>query len=112
MFVPAVEARRIGAEKPFHPGRQIGLRRFHHQMKMIERQTIGVDLPVGFRTTLRQCLEETCAVVIIGKDRLAPIAPARRASIGGASRSIVPGGAGAGVRARRCRRACCAGWPR
>jgi hypothetical protein len=30
-FVPPVEARRIGAEKPFHPGHQIGLRGFEHQ---------------------------------------------------------------------------------
>jgi hypothetical protein len=34
-FVPPIEARRISAQQPFHPRHQIGLRRLHHQMKMI-----------------------------------------------------------------------------
>ena len=44
-FVPAVEAAGVGAQKPFHPGDEVGQRRFQNEMKMILHQAIRVDLP-------------------------------------------------------------------
>jgi hypothetical protein len=44
--VPSIEPRRIGAQLPLHPGDQIGLRRFDHQMKMIAHQAIGLRFPI------------------------------------------------------------------
>ena len=43
-FVPPIEAAGVSAQKPFHPGDQIGLGRLDHQMKMIRHEDIGVDL--------------------------------------------------------------------
>ncbi len=44
-LVPPVEPAGVGAQKPFHPGHQVRLRRLHHQMKMIGHQTQRLHLP-------------------------------------------------------------------
>ncbi len=44
-LVTPVEATRVSAQQPFHPGDQIWLRRLDHPMKMIRREDIGVNLP-------------------------------------------------------------------
>src|SRR5271157_6396526 len=54
----------------------IGVRRLHHQMKMISHQTISVDLEAGFLTRLGQGLEEIVARPLIQKDRFPAVSPA------------------------------------
>src|SRR5437870_4447365 len=36
-----------GSQQPLHPTDQIGLGRFHHQVKVIAYQTSGMNLPSG-----------------------------------------------------------------
>src|SRR4026209_1667715 len=72
--MPPIKAPGVSAQQPFHPGDQIGLGRFGHQVKMIAHQTIGMDLPAGFLARLAQCFEEAVAVLIIAKDRFSPVA--------------------------------------
>ena len=54
VLVAAVEARRVGAEKPFHAGNEVGAGRFDDEMEMIAHQAVGVDLPGGFFRGLRR----------------------------------------------------------
>ncbi len=42
-LVAPVEATRVSALRPFHPGDQIGLRRLDHPMKMIRKKDKGVS---------------------------------------------------------------------
>ena len=72
-LVPPVEAARLGAQKPFHPGDQIGLGRLDHQMEMIRHEDAGVNLPARLGTNLAQRLDEALAIPIILEDRLAPV---------------------------------------
>jgi len=74
--VPMVEPVGIGAQQPAHALHQVGVRRLHHQMKMISHQTISVDLEAGFLTRLGQGLEEIVAVPLIQKDRFPAVSPA------------------------------------
>jgi hypothetical protein len=53
-FVTPVEPASLGAQKPFHPGDQIALRRFHHQMKRVAHQTQGMNLPAGLDARFAQ----------------------------------------------------------
>ena len=71
--VPTVETRAVGSQKPFHPGDQVGLRRFHHQMKMVSHQTIGVNLPIGFGAGFAQRFQEPLTVRVVLENRLATI---------------------------------------
>lgn len=70
--VPPVEAVGIGAQKPFHSGDQIRLRRLDHQMKMIRHKDIGVNLPVRLCARLGEGLDKALAVRLVQEDRLAP----------------------------------------
>ena len=56
--VPPVEARGVGAEEPLHSGYQIGLGCFHHEMKMIAHQTIGMHQPAGLEAGRREGFKE------------------------------------------------------
>jgi hypothetical protein len=73
--VLAIEARSVGAQKPFHTDNEVGLRCFNHQVKMIQHETIGVHLPGGFAAAFVQGLDEANTVVIFAKDRLSAITP-------------------------------------
>ena len=52
---------------------QIGVGRFHHQMKMFCHQTIRVDLPIGLGAPFTQGLQETLSIGIVAKDWLAAV---------------------------------------
>ena len=52
-LVPYVEAFGVNPQQPLHARHQVGLRRFHDQMKMIAHQAIGVNLPAGLAARLR-----------------------------------------------------------
>jgi hypothetical protein len=73
--MPPIKSLRVGAQKPLHPGAQIGARSFHYQMKMIVHQTIGMNLPLGLPTGAPEKLEKKLPVHVISYDCLAPIAP-------------------------------------
>ena len=72
-LVPPVEATRVSAQQPFHPGDPIGLRRLDHPMKMIRPEDIGVNLPVRLGANLAQRLDEALAIRIIPEDQFAPV---------------------------------------
>jgi hypothetical protein len=62
-LVPPVEPARVRAQKPLHPGHQIPLRRFHHQMKMVGHEAQGLHLPAGFPAGLAQRGEKPLAIL-------------------------------------------------
>ena len=72
-LVTAIEAGRVGAEQPLHAGDEIGLRRFHDQMKMIAHQTVGVNLPPCLAAGLGQGNQEQPKVPRTAKDLLTAI---------------------------------------
>ncbi len=72
-LVTPVEATRVSAEQPFHPGDQIGLRCLDHLMKMIRHEDIGVNLPARLGANLAQRLNEALAIRIIHEDQFAPV---------------------------------------
>ena len=72
-FVPPVEATRVSAQQPFHPGDQIGQRRLDHDMKMIRHEDIGVNLPARLSASLAQRVDEALAIRIIHEDPFAPV---------------------------------------
>jgi hypothetical protein len=72
-LVTPVEATRVSAQQPFHPGDQIWLRRLDHPMKMIRHEDIGVNLPARLGANLAQRLNEALAIRIIHEDPFAPV---------------------------------------
>ena len=72
-FVTPVEATRVSAQQPFHPGDQIGLRRLDHPMEMIRHEDIGVNLPARLGANLAQRVDEALAIRIIDEDQFAPV---------------------------------------
>src|SRR5580704_6534608 len=72
-LVPPIEPARVRSEKPFHARHQICLGGFHHQMKMIDHQAVGVNLPAGFCAHFTQSLEEPLPVPVVLENRLPPI---------------------------------------
>jgi hypothetical protein len=72
-LVTPVEATRVSAQQPLHPGDQIGLRRLDDQMKMIRHEDIGVNLPARLCANLAQRLNEAPAIRIIHEDPFAPV---------------------------------------
>ena len=72
-LVTPVEATRVSALQPFHPGDQIGLRRLDHHMKMIRHEDIGVNLPARLGASLAQRVDEALAIRIIHEDPFAPV---------------------------------------
>ena len=72
-LVTPVEATRVSAQQPFHPGDQIWLRRLDHPMKMIRHEDIGVNLPARLGANLAQRLNEALAIRIIHGDQFAPV---------------------------------------
>lgn len=61
------------AQQPAHSRHQVRPGRFHHQVKMVSHQAIGMHLEIGFLTGLRQCLEEILPVHIVLEDAFPPI---------------------------------------
>ena len=76
-LVPPVKPRRIGAQKPFHPRHQVGLRRLHHQMKMIRHQAQCQHLPPRLPARLPQRGQKPPPILIILENRLPPVPPAQ-----------------------------------
>ena len=72
-LVTPVEATRVSAQQPFHPGNQIGLRRLDHNMEMIRHEDIGVNLPARLSASLAQRVDEALAIRIIHEDPFAPV---------------------------------------
>ena len=72
-LVPPVEATRVSAQQPFHPGDQIGQRRLDHRIKKIRHEDIGVNLPARLGANLAQRLNEALAIRIIHEDPFAPV---------------------------------------
>ncbi len=72
-LVTPVEAARVSAEQPLHPGDQVGLRRLDHHMKMIWHEDIGVNLPARLGASLAQRLDEALAIRVIHEDPFAPV---------------------------------------
>ena len=72
-FVPTVEAGRVRAQEPLHARNQVGLRRLHHQMKMIRHEHVGVDLPPGLGASISQRLDEPLPILVILENSFPPI---------------------------------------
>ena len=72
-LVTSIEATRVSAQQPFHPGDQIGLRRLDHPMKMMRHEDIGVNLPTRLGASLAQRLNEALAIRVIHEDQFAPV---------------------------------------
>jgi hypothetical protein len=64
-----VEPLRVGPEPPFHPKSQVSLRRFHHQVKMITHQTIGMDLPSHLCAGFAQGAQKRIAIGVVEENR-------------------------------------------
>jgi len=72
-FVPAIEATRVGAEKPFHAGHQVAPWRLDHRMKMIGHETQGVNLSAGLAARLAQRADKPLPILVIPENRFPPI---------------------------------------
>jgi hypothetical protein len=73
LLVPDIKAFGVNAQQPLHPDHQIGLGRFHDQMKMIAHQTVGVNLPPCLAAGLGQGNQEQPKVPRTAKDLLTAI---------------------------------------
>ena len=69
----AVEARRVGAQEPFHAGDQIGVGRLQHPMKMVGHQTEGMYLPAGFLTRFGQGVHKQRSILVGTENGLPPV---------------------------------------
>ena len=67
-FVPVIEPEGVCAQKPAHPCHQIGIGRFHHQVKMVPHQTVGMHLITGLQTRFSKRLEKVLAIHVTQKD--------------------------------------------
>ena len=74
--VPTIESRGVSAKEPLHADDEIGLRRFHDEVKMIRHQAIGMNLPTGFAANILQRLDKTLAITVVVENILPPVAPA------------------------------------
>ena len=77
-LVPPAEASGMSAEKPFHPSNQRRLRRFDHQMKMVEHQAQGKHLPAGLARKHAQSADELLPLRVSVKNGFAPVTQTRR----------------------------------
>jgi hypothetical protein len=62
--------------QPSHPGDEVGVGGFHHQMIVIAHQAVRMHLPAGFQAGLAHGLEQVEPVHIGDEDVLAPISAA------------------------------------
>src|ERR1017187_8814318 len=74
-LMPPVEARSIRAQKPLHASDQVGLGRFDHQMKVVQHQTISMNLPAGFVARFAESFQKTLPILIVLENRLSPVSP-------------------------------------
>ena len=74
-LVPVIEPDGVSAQKPAHPGHQIGIGRFHHQMEMIPHQAVGMHLETGLQARLSQRFQKVLAVHVIQKDVAFAVTP-------------------------------------
>src|SRR5579863_8196173 len=75
LLVPSIMPSRVGAQQPFHAGHQVGLRRFHHQMKIIVHQAIGMRLPARLATGFSERFQKSPPINVILKNILPPVTP-------------------------------------
>jgi hypothetical protein len=73
--VSHVETPGINAQQPLHPGDQIGLRGFDHQMKVVAHQTPGMHLPLRFGADLLQGGHEQPPVIVVPKNLSPTVTP-------------------------------------
>ncbi len=71
--VATVEARRIGGLEPLHACHQVWLRGLQQQMVMVAHQNISMHPPAGAPAGFRQCGEKPLPIIVVAKDRLAPV---------------------------------------
>ena len=73
-MMPAIEAPGVGAQQPLHAQDEIGLGRLGDEVKMIAHETPGMELPPGLLAGFTKGGEEGAPILIVAKDRLAPVA--------------------------------------
>src|ERR1017187_4002918 len=74
-LMPPVEARSIRAQKPLHASDQVGLGRFDHQMKVVQHQTISMNLPACFVARFAEGFQKTLPILIVLENRFSPVSP-------------------------------------
>jgi len=72
--MPAIERLGIDAVDVAHQQGEIGLPGVEHEVVMVVHQAIGQGLGIEARQRLRDDFKKRVAVLIIDKDRLAPVA--------------------------------------
>jgi hypothetical protein len=72
-LVPPVKPSRVSPQKPLHTRHQIGLGRFHRQMKVVGHQTIRMHLPIRLLASLPQGLQKQHPVLVVLEYRFMPI---------------------------------------
>jgi len=75
-LVPVVQPDGVRAQQPAHALDQLGVGRFHDQVKMVAHQAAGVDLPAGPLAGLGQGLEEVLSIDVVDKNVLLAVTPA------------------------------------
>src|ERR1019366_594769 len=70
-----VEARSIRAQKPLHASDQVGPGRFDHQMKVVQHQTISMNLPACFVARFAEGFQKTLPILIVLENRFSPVPP-------------------------------------
>ena len=76
LLVPVIEPDGIGALQPGHPGDQVCVGGFQHQMIVVAHQAIGMHLPAGLLARLGEGFYKIVTVHVIEEDVLAPVTPA------------------------------------
>src|SRR3954469_10590328 len=67
---------RVSPQEPFHPDHEIGFWRFHHEVKMIRHQAIGMHLPTCLLTGSRERGDKAPAILVLVENRLTSISTA------------------------------------
>jgi hypothetical protein len=75
-LMPRIQADRVSAQQPGHAGNKVGLGGFHHQVKVIGHEAIGMNLKTGLLARLGQGLEEILAIHIVQENVVPAVTPA------------------------------------
>jgi hypothetical protein len=80
-LVAVIEPNGVSAQEPAHSRHQVRLGRFHHQMKVISHQAIGMHLETRLLTGLGQRLEDVLPIDVIPENVRPPIPTAPAACL-------------------------------
>jgi sorbitol-specific phosphotransferase system component IIA len=75
-LAPVVQAPGVAAQKPAHPGDQVGVGGLDDQVKLVPHQAVSMHLETGLLTRFRQRLEEVLPIHVVVEDVFPPITPA------------------------------------